>query len=87
MKSITDAHRTLDEWYHAGCVGNLIFFRAPRRQFVDVIVEETRKMYELSDDITEVTNQFFKTFGADRLEIVSGKDGLPDRVKIIRRIP
>lgn len=87
MKTIEDLHKIVDDWNASGCVGNLVAFKGPRRTGVEVIIEETRKMHEVGPEITVATNELFAMMGSAKLEVVAGKDGTPDRIKIVRRIP
>jgi hypothetical protein len=86
VKTQAEAHATLDQWFDAGCVGNLIFYRAPRASHVDAIVEQVVKAHEMD----QVTHDAFVTFmelgGVQRGEVYRDKDGKPDRVKLVRSI-
>ena len=87
MKDLSDVHKIVDDWFNSGCVGNLVVFKGPHRNYAEVIIEETRKMHEVGPEITKSTNELFAQMGASKLEINSNKDGTPDRIKIVRRIP
>ena len=86
MKSIEDAHKVIDGWYNAGCVGNLVLFRAPRRDGVEIILEETKKLREMPPDMKMAAIEFFSIIGGDKVEVVSDGNGKPDRAKVTRRI-
>jgi len=87
MKDLEATTKIVKDWFTSGCVGNLIIFKGPNRDHAEVIIEETRKMREVGPEITKTTTELFAQMGASKLEINSGKDGTPDRIKIVRRIP
>lgn len=86
-KTIEDAHRILDDWFNAGCVGNLVVFRGPQRNSVELINEETRKLRDVGPETKQMVTELFAKLGASKVEIRSGKDGAADNFKTTRRIP
>lgn len=86
MKTITEAHTLLEDWYSKGCVGNLTFTRAPRREMVEVIVEQTIKTREMVPPLAALVSKAFAELGGERVEMVIGGDGNLDRAKVSRRI-
>jgi hypothetical protein len=85
MMTIDQAHKELQRWYDDGCVGNLTIFRAPRSKNVDMVAEETVKLFEMDREAQELMHELFSTFGTEKLEAVCNKNGDPDRVTIVRR--
>lgn len=86
MMTLHEAHAKLDQWYEDGCVGNIWFFRAPRAKMVDGFVEHTVKMREMNELETEVVNNMHAVMGGLRLELFTGADGKPDRIKSTRSL-
>jgi hypothetical protein len=86
MKTREEAHATLDEWFESGCVGNLIFYRAPRANHVDAIVEQVVKIFEMEEVVRDAFTTFMRLMGVQRGEVHCDKDGNPDRVKLTRSI-
>lgn len=72
-------------WIDDGCVGNIRFFRAPRANHVDAVVEETIKMREFSEEDKNQITLVFDALESEKMEFYRDKDGYPDRVKIVRR--
>jgi len=85
MISLDDAHALLDEWYENGRVGNLVYFFAPQRGCVDVIIERTIKMRELGDEDRRTLDKAYRVLNAPRVEFRGNSDGL-DFVKITRSV-
>lgn len=86
-KTIEDGQRILQDWFDAGCVGNLLFFRGPQRSSIEAIVEETRKLRDVGPGTQELINELFAKLGSSKIEIRSAKDGTADNFKSTRRIP
>ena len=85
MKTREEAHAALDRWMDEDIVGNLVFFRAPRSQLVDCVIEQTIKAREMDVRTRAAFENFFSCYGtAVRGEFHRDADGNPDRVKIVR---
>jgi hypothetical protein len=84
--TIDEALGKIRNWYDDDMVGNLIVFRAPRSQNVDVIAEETIKLFEMDREAQELVRKLFSLFGSDKLEVAPDKNGYPDRIKVVRRV-
>lgn len=84
MKTKDDAHATLDEWFESGCVGNLIFYRAPRANMVDAIVEQVVKTHEMSAETRRHFEKFMDLMDIQKGEVFRDREGRPDRVKLTR---
>lgn len=86
MKTITQAHEYLDKWFNEGTVGNIIFYHAPGGKFVEILEETVVKAREMDTDTQVAFEHLMASLNTQRGEVVCGKDGRPDRVKIIRSI-
>ena len=86
MKTIEQAHKYLDEWFDSGTVGNIIFYHAPGGKFVEILEETVIKAREMDKDTQVAFEHFMLSLGIQRGEVVCGKDGRPDRVKVTRRV-
>jgi hypothetical protein len=86
MKTRDEAHATLDKWFESGCVGNLIFYRAPKAQHVDAIVEQVVKTFEMDDASRDAFVTFMRLMGVQKGEVHCDRDGNPDRIKLVRSI-
>lgn len=85
MKSITQLHDTIDKWWEAGMVGNLIIYRAPGSATADCIIERVIKAREMPDRARQAFEAFMDDLQIDRGEVVRDAHGRPDRVKLTRR--
>jgi len=85
VKTLTQLFSTIQEWYDDDCVGNIIVFRAPRSQNVDIVGEQTIKLREMDKETRETVWLVFDLLDAERIELYKDKDGRPDRVKVVRR--
>ena len=86
MKTQDEAHATLDKWFESGCVGNLIFYRAPRAKHVDAIVEQVVKTFEMDQASQDAFVTFMRLMDVQKGEVHCDKDGNPDRIKLTRSI-
>ena len=86
MMTIVEAHRKLQQWYDNDCVGNITVFRAPRSNYVDMIGEETIKMFEMDDEAKEAVRKIFDLLDSEKMELFKDKNGYPDRARVVRRI-
>jgi hypothetical protein len=85
MKTLEKALETVRGWHSHGCVGHITIFSAPRSTGVDMIGEQTIKLRELKSDIADTVKKLFDQLDAEKIELFLGKDGKPDRIKIVRR--
>lgn len=85
MKTLSQLFSTIQTWYDDDCVGNIVVFRAPRSQNVDVVGEQTIKLREMDKETRETVWRVFDLLDAERIELYKDKDGRPDRVKVVRR--
>lgn len=85
MKTQKQIHDTLDKWWEAGSVGNLIIYRAPNSSYADCIIEKVVKVREMDPTTAAALKMFMDDLDIERGEIVRDKDGNPDRVKLTRR--
>lgn len=86
MKTQDEAHATLDKWFDSGCVGNLIFYRAPKAKHVDAIVEQVVKIFEMDEVAADAFSTFMRLMNVQKGEVHCDKDGNPDRIKLTRSI-
>ena len=84
MKTRDEAHATLDKWFDSGCVGNLIFYRAPRAHMVDAIVEQVVKAREMEAEVRRHFERFMELMDVEKGEVFRDREGRPDRVKLVR---
>ena len=85
MKTLDAALKLISSWYSEGCVGNLVVFKAPRSQNVDIVGEQTIKLRELDRETQEVVRKLFDLVDSEKIELFRDKDGLPDRIRVVRR--
>ena len=85
MKDLKQIHDTVDKWWEAGDVGNLIIYRAPKSDHAECIIEKVVKTREMEPTTRAAFGIFMDDLGIERGEIVRDKDGNPDRVKLTRR--
>jgi len=85
MKDLKQIHDTVDKWWEAGSVGNLIIYRAPNSEHAECIIEKVIKTREMQPTTAAALGIFMDDLGIERGEIVRDKDGNPDRVKLTRR--
>ena len=85
MKTLKQIHDTVDKWWEAGDVGNLIIYRAPNSDYAECIIEKVVKTREMEPTTRAAFGIFMDDLGIERGEIVRDKDGNPDRVKLTRR--
>jgi|GEM_PF-4940020 len=83
MHSLEEAQDLLDGWFQAGCVGNIVFYRAPKQDHVYCIVEQTIKSREMPDDVRKSFERLMNHYQAERAEMFR-KDGRPDRIKVVK---
>ena len=86
MKTIEQAHKYLNEWFENGTVGNIIFYHAPGGRFVEILEETVVKCREMDADTQIAFEHLMSSLDIQRGEVVCGKDGKPDRVKITRSV-
>jgi hypothetical protein len=86
MKTLEQAKECLEEWFHDGAVGNIIFYHSPGSGFVDVLVERVVKCREMPPDVNEAFCSFMDRLGVERGEVFRNKEGRPDRIKVTRSI-
>ena len=84
-RSIEQACADIKRWKQNGGVGCLTLFSAPKSHSVDIIGEETIKLFEMDEEHKRAVFRLFDLFDAEKIELFRGKDGLPDRVKVTRR--
>jgi hypothetical protein len=80
-----EAVRCFCNWFDDGCVGNIMFYRSPRANNVDCVVEETIKLREFEAAERGDVERVFNVLQAERIELYRNGTGEPDRVKVIRR--
>lgn len=85
MKTLDKTVSAIREWFDEGCVGNLVVFRAPKSQMLDMIGEQTIKLREMDDQTREAVFTVFDLLDSEKIELFRDKDGRPDRVRVIRR--
>ena len=85
MMTIDDAVATIRKWYADESVGNLVIFRAPRSDYVDIIGESTVKLFEMDEETKESVRKTFELLDSEKIELFRDKNGYPDRAKVIRR--
>lgn len=85
MKTLKEAIDTVEDWHGEGCVGNIILFRAPRSQNVDIVGEQTIKLRELDRETSGIVVKLFSLLDSEKIELFRDKDGYPDRVKVLKR--
>ena len=85
MKSREQLHATLDKWWEAKAVGNLIVYRAPNSNLADTIIERVVKVKEMPPTTRAAFEMFMDALGVERGEVARNSDGAPDRVKLTRR--
>ena len=85
MKTLDNTLKLISRWHSEGCVGNLVIFRAPRSQNVDVVGEQTIKLRELDRETQETVHKLFSLVDSEKIELFRDKDGLPDRIRVVRR--
>ena len=85
MKTRKQIHDTVDKWWEAGNVGNLIIYRAPNSDVAECIVEKVVKAREMEPKTAAAFGMLMDDLGAERGEIRRDKDGKPDLVKYTRR--
>ena len=85
MKTLEQGLESIRSWYRDECVGNLVIFRAPRSQNIDIVGEQTVKLREMDKETQAAVWKVFDLFDSERVELFRDKDGRPDRVKVIRR--
>ena len=85
MKTREQLHATLDKWWEAKAVGNLIIYRAPNSEQAECIIEKVVKAREMQPTTRAAFEMLMDDLGVERGEMVRNKDGEPDRVKLTRR--
>jgi hypothetical protein len=85
MKTRAQIHDTLDEWWEAGNVGNLIIYRAPHAEHADCIIEKVVKAREMPVQTRAAFKMWMDDLQVERGEVARNADGDPDRVKLTRR--
>ena len=85
MMSIEKAHKELQRWYDENAVGNLVIFRAPKSDYVDIIGESTIKLFEMDEETKESVRKTFDLLDSEKIELFRDRNGYPDRAKVIRR--
>jgi len=85
MKTQKQIHDTVDKWWEAGSVGNLIIYRAPHSEYADCIVEKVIKTKEMDPTTRAAFQIWMEDLGVERGEVFSNAAGKPDRVKLTRR--
>lgn len=85
MKTRAQLHDTIDKWWEAKNVGNLIIYRAPNSDQADTIIEKVVKVREMEPTTRAAFEMFMDDLGVERGEIARNSDGKPDRVKLTRR--
>jgi len=85
MKTRKQIHDTVDKWWEAGNVGNLIIYRAPNAEHAETIIEKVVKRREMDPGTAAAFGIFMDDLNIERGEVVRDKDGNPDRVKLTRR--
>jgi len=85
MKTREQIHDTVDKWWEAGNVGNLIIYRAPNSAYAEAIIEKVVKVREMEPTTAAAFGMFMDDLEIERGEVVRDKDGNPDRVKLTRR--
>jgi len=85
MKTRKQLHATLDKWWEAKNVGNLIIYRAPNSDQAECIIEKVVKTREMQPTTAAAFGMWMDDLGVERGEVVRDKDGNPDRVKLTRR--
>ncbi len=83
---IDDALAEVRRWYDEGSVGNLVIFRAPKSDYVDMIAESTVKLFEMDNETKESVRRTFDLLDSEKVEMFRDRDGYADRVKVIRRL-
>jgi hypothetical protein len=86
MLTIEKAHTEIQRWYDNGCVGNLTIFRAPKSDYVDIIGEETVKLFEMDDETKAAVRKTFELLDSEKIELFRDRNGYPDRARVVRRI-
>jgi len=84
-RSIEQACEDIKRWKRAGRVGVLSIFAAPKSLNVDIIGEETIKLFEMDEEHKRSVIRLFDLFDSEKIELFRGRDGYPDRVKVTRR--
>ena len=85
MKNHKQIHDTVDKWWEAGSVGNLIIYRAPNSEYAECIIEKVVKTREMPVTTAAAFEMFMDDLDIERGEIVRDKNGKPDHVKLTRR--
>lgn len=85
MMTIEKCHEELQRWYDGNCVGNLVIFRAPKSDYVDMIGESTVKLFEMDEETKESVRKTFDLLDSEKIELFRDRNGYPDRAKVIRR--
>lgn len=85
MKTLEQGLESIRNWYRDECVGNLVIFRAPRSQNVDIVGEQTIKLRELDKETQDAVWKVFDLLDSERMEFYRDRDGRPDRVKVTKR--
>jgi hypothetical protein len=85
MMTRDEAIACLAQWFDDNCVGNITFFRSPRANHADAVVEETIKLREFSRPDREAVEAVFDAFESEKMEFYRDREGYPDRIKVIRR--
>ena len=83
MKDIEVVFDDLRQWEAEGGVGRYIVMRRPDGTYT-CAVEQVIKMRELPMAITETINQIMGFEQAMKMNVVTGKNGLADRIEVFR---
>jgi len=84
MKSKAQLMDSVEKWWDAGMVGNLILYRSPGSNTGDAIIERVVKVREMEPHVAASFSMFMDELGIDRGEVVRNGKGEPDRVKLTR---
>ena len=84
-RTLAEAHEFLDKFWENKCVGVQFVNRSPAGN-LDVWVDQVLKMRELDEPTQAAISTLVKRQECIRMEIVCSKDGIPDRIKVTRRL-
>lgn len=80
-----EAHAKLDQWIDDGAVGVFFLHRSPSGS-LRAWTEQVHKLRELSPAVAEGVEAIMEITGGLNLELVSRKDGKPDRIKVTKAL-
>jgi len=86
MKTLQDVKELLHEWGTSNKVGSLLLFKYPGTKEINVLEERVVKLREMDEETANAFVILMDNLGIERGEVVRNKEGLPDRVKLTRRI-